>query len=119
MAQAQGILCHDGHRWCRVAFASEGIEDHVNGVGGLIERFDDGCLLSAPGASINVLAEHERISASESSRRMPLIFLSPQIVRFILQGQQPIELTTSNLLRVPGLSVDWNEQAQLFGFPSS
>jgi site-specific DNA recombinase len=76
-------------------------------------------LCSAPGSSINMLAEREGLPASEVSRRLPLAFLSPQIVRSILHGRQPIEMTTTNLLRLPGLPMDWDEQAQVLGFPSS
>lgn len=70
-------------------------------------------LCSEPGSSISQLAEREGIPASEVSRRMPLAFLSPTIVRAILQGRQRIELTATNLLRLPELPMHWNEQEQL------
>jgi hypothetical protein len=70
-------------------------------------------------ASIKTIAEHEKIPASEVSRTLPLAFLSPKIVKAILRGEQPIELTTTTLLRRPDLPMDWTAQEAVLGFGSS
>ena len=66
--------------------------------------------------SVKAIAARENIAASEVSRQLPLAFLSPKIVIKILQGHQPIDLTTKRLQRLPDLPLDWAEQARLLGF---
>ena len=66
--------------------------------------------------SVKAIAVRENIAASEVSRQLPLAFLSPKIVTKILQGHQPIDLTTKRLQRLSNLPWDWAEQAQLLGF---
>ena len=69
-------------------------------------------------ASVKIIAARESLPASEVSRRLPLAFLSPKIVSSILRGKQPIELTTKRLTRLGELPIDWNEQAEVLGFPN-
>jgi hypothetical protein len=45
-----------------------------------------------------------------------LRFLAPDIVSAILDGSQPVELTTRSLLRIANLPFDWASQRQLLGF---
>ena len=46
-----------------------------------------------------------------------LSYLSPEIVRAILVGQQPVELTPTRLVMLSrNLPHDWQEQRQLLGF---
>ena len=46
-----------------------------------------------------------------------LSYLSPEIVRAILAGQQPVELTPTRLIALSrNLPHDWQEQRQLLGF---
>ena len=66
--------------------------------------------------SVKTIAAREKIAASEVSRQLPLAFLSPTIVTKILQGHQPIDLTTKRLQRLSNLPLDWAEQARLLGF---
>ena len=66
--------------------------------------------------SVKAIAVRENIPASEVSRQLPLAFLSPKIVTKILQGHQPIDLTTKRLQRFSNLPLDWAEQAKLLGF---
>ncbi len=67
---------------------------------------------------IKIGETYERIAASEdvSKRRVmqliELAFLSPEIVREILEGQQPTGLTTDLLLK-RGFPMDWSEQRRL------
>ena len=66
--------------------------------------------------SVKAIAVREKIPASEVSRQLPLAFLSPKIVSNILQGHQPIDLTTKRLQRFSNLPMNWAEQAKLLGF---
>ena len=46
-----------------------------------------------------------------------LSYLSPEIVRAILAGQQPVELTPTRLVLLSRtLPHDWREQRRLLGF---
>ena len=47
--------------------------------------------------------------------RAPLAFLAPSIQSAILAGTQPPDLTLARLVRT-GVPLDWDAQAQLFGF---
>lgn len=62
-------------------------------------------------ATINELAEHERIAAPFLTRTMRLAHLAPEIVEAILDGRQPRELTLEQM-RKP-LPLDWAEQKDL------
>ena len=66
--------------------------------------------------SINDLAARENIPACEISRQLPLAFLAPSIVRAILAGHQPADVTAKTLLRLRDLPLDWKQQAELLGF---
>jgi site-specific DNA recombinase len=72
-------------------------------------------LSSNPNSSVKAIAEREKLPASEVSRHLPLAFLSPRIVSAILQGQQPVELTTKILLR-KNIPLEWDQQAKALGF---
>lgn len=62
-------------------------------------------------ATINELAEHEKIAAPFLTRTMRLAYLAPEIVEDILDGRQPRELTLEQM-RKP-LPLDWAEQKDL------
>jgi hypothetical protein len=48
---------------------------------------------------------------------MRLSYLAPDIVRALLEGRQPIELTPTRLLRLSkNLPHDWKEQRRFLGF---
>jgi hypothetical protein len=65
------------------------------------------------------VAQAISMPASEVSRILPLAFLAPDIVRSILDGDQPHALTAKQLKRLPFLPVDWVGQRQVLGFPSA
>ena len=67
--------------------------------------------------SLDDLARAISIPASEVSRMLPLAFLAPDIVRSILNGEQPHALTAKQLKRLRFLPADWVAQRQLLGFP--
>ncbi len=52
----------------------------------------------------------------QTVRLARLNFLAPDIVTAILDGRQPVELTTRSLLRVADLPVEWDQQRSQLGF---
>jgi site-specific DNA recombinase len=62
--------------------------------------------------SLQVLAKRDGISRRYIRRLISLAFLSPQLVEAILQGRQPVELTTTRLTEFD-LPLDWTEQHKL------
>ncbi len=63
-------------------------------------------------ATIEDMAEAEKINPSYVSRVMRLAYLSPVIVEAILEGKQPAHLTMKDLLGP--FPVDWGEQEAHF-----
>jgi len=62
--------------------------------------------------SLKELAKRDGITRRYIRRLVDLAFLSPQLVEAILQGRQPIELTTTRLTELD-LPLDWAEQHRL------
>ena len=62
--------------------------------------------------SLQELALRDGITRRYIRRLVDLAFLSPQLVEVILQGRQPIELTTTRLTEFD-LPLDWTEQHRL------
>jgi hypothetical protein len=53
----------------------------------------------------------------EKTSLIRLSYLAPDIVRALLEGRQPIELTPTGLLRLSkDLPHDWSEQRHVLGF---
>ncbi len=73
-------------------------------------------LASGAVTSSKEIALAENIPVFEVSRQLPLAFLSPTIVEFILQGRQPIALTAKGLQRLSDLPLVWDLQAHILGF---
>ena len=72
-------------------------------------------LTSGKVSSIEDLAGHEGIPASEISRTLQLAFLAPDITKSILVGIQPTDLTAQSLKRLGKLPASWQEQRRLLG----
>jgi site-specific DNA recombinase len=53
---------------------------------------------------------------SHLTRLARLRFLAPDIITAILDGRQPVELTSRTLLRIADLPLDWSGQRQALGF---
>jgi site-specific DNA recombinase len=53
---------------------------------------------------------------SHLTRLARLHFLAPDIITAILDGRQPVELTSRTLLRIADLPLDWSGQRQALGF---
>jgi uncharacterized protein (DUF58 family) len=62
------------------------------------------------------LAREDGIDDGEISRVLPLAFLAPDIVEAIVQGRQPVALTTRYLKRLKPLPASWADQRRILGF---
>ncbi|VAV91971.1 Site-specific recombinases, DNA invertase Pin homologs, partial [hydrothermal vent metagenome] len=70
-------------------------------------------------SSVREIAERENLDAGDVSRTLPLAFLAPSIVKAILDGRQPAELTADALKRSSAsLPLCWKQQAAILGFSS-
>ena len=69
-------------------------------------------------SSARQIARDDGISPSEVSRIIRLAFLAPDIVKAVLTGCQPIELTPRRLMRIGELPLEWRSQRRLLGFPA-
>ncbi len=68
--------------------------------------------------SAREISHRDGIDAGEVSRIIQLAFLAPAIVKAILAGAQPIELTPRRLMRIGELPLEWHRQRRLLGFPA-
>ena len=59
-----------------------------------------------------------RVNASYFTRVLRLAYLAPDIVKAIVSGRQPTELTANRLVRMHELPIDWPSQRQYLGFPT-
>ena len=74
-------------------------------------------LLSGSDASIEAMTERLGMGKGHLTSLVRLSYLGPEIVRALLKGRQPIELTPTRLLRLSkDLPHDWSEQGQFLGF---
>jgi hypothetical protein len=73
-------------------------------------------LLRDDNLSIDEVARDEDVSPSYVTRLMRLTFLAPDIVRGILTGCHPPELTARRLMADTRVPLDWDEQRSLLGF---
>ena len=65
--------------------------------------------------SVQDLARQDNRDPSEVSRALPLAFLAPDIIKAILEGRQPLDLTPHQLKRV-ALPLRWDDQRRRLGF---
>lgn len=75
-----------------------------------------GQLTDGAGRSLSDVAALNGTDTSEVSRLLPFAFLAPRIAASIVAGDQPVELTTHRLSRLPDLPLAWTDQAALLGF---
>ena len=66
--------------------------------------------------SIDRLAKHVTMDASDVTRFLPLAFLSPYIVDAIVNGKQPVDLNLERLKKIGPIPFDWEAQKRLLGF---
>jgi hypothetical protein len=73
-------------------------------------------LLADKTLTLEDIAKTEGIVPSYATRLFRLTLLAPDIVRAILNGKQPPDLTARKLLNDMRLPIDWNEQRRSLGF---
>jgi site-specific DNA recombinase len=74
-------------------------------------------LLSGPDDSIEAMIERLGIARGRLTSLVRLSYLAPHIVRALIEGRQPIELTPTRLLRLSkDLPHSWKEQRLFLGF---
>jgi DNA invertase Pin-like site-specific DNA recombinase len=73
-------------------------------------------LTAEENVTIVELARQDGIDDGEISRILPLAFLAPDIVETVVQGRQPVTLTTTYLKRLKPLPASWAEQRRVLGF---
>ena len=66
--------------------------------------------------SIRDLARQINRDAGEVSRTLPLVFLAPDIVEAIVEGQQPLGLTPRRFKRIEDFPRRWEDQRRRLGF---
>ena len=64
---------------------------------------------------MEALAEDAGVSSRFLRDRLQLAFMSPVIMTAILNGTQPVDLSTNTLVR-SDIPLDWSEQERMFGF---
>jgi site-specific DNA recombinase len=74
-------------------------------------------LLSGSDTSIEAMSRRLGMNKCRLTSLIRLSYLAPDIVRALLEGRQPIELTPTRLLRLSkDLPHDWSEQRHILGF---
>jgi len=73
-------------------------------------------LLTGKVTSFSELPGRERIDERYVRRILPLAFLAPDIVRAIVAGTHPVELTAKQVIRRTALPLEWRLQKQVLGF---
>jgi len=76
-------------------------------------------LLSGQFPSIGSIARRERIAPRYIRDLMPLAFLSPEIVKAIVEGRQPADLSIISLARRVDVPLLWTAQRQALGLGQS
>ena len=83
---------------------------------GQAHRFGE-MALRGDGRSIGALAAEAGVVPSYFTRILRLNFLSPRIVKLILDGRHPSRLTAKSLIgQSPKLPSDWTKQSEQLGF---
>ena len=97
-----------------------GAEAEVNA--GLVELIKEAFairnqFLSGSHDSIEAMSGRLGMNKGRLTSLIRLSYLAPDIVRALLEGRQPIELTPTRLLRLSkDLPHDWSEQRHVLGF---
>lgn len=73
-------------------------------------------LLDGKSQTIQQITEREGLRSGSVSRILPLAWLAPDITTAILEGRQPVHLTTKSLRNLPELPLDWKNQRWILGF---
>jgi hypothetical protein len=73
-------------------------------------------LLADKSLTLDEIAKSEGITPSYATRLFRLTLLAPDIMRAILKGEQPPDLTARKLMDDTRLPLDWNAQRRHLGF---
>ena len=77
-------------------------------------------LLAGPDDSIEAMASRLGVRRDYLTVLVRLSYLSPEIVRAFVTGQQPIELSATRLVVLSkDLPHDWHAQRQVLGFSAA
>ncbi len=79
------------------------------------QRYRD-LILVGDGRSMAEIAAEVGVGASYFSRIVRFGFLAPDVVRSVLDGRQPLELSAKKLTLGVTLPIDWDAQKQKLGF---
>ena len=71
-------------------------------------------ITSGGALSVGALAERDAIHVGDASRSLQLAFLAPDLLKRILDGDQPVGLNAERLKRIGELPLLWSEQRELF-----
>ena len=74
-------------------------------------------LIDGEHPSVEALAKAYHTDKRYVARHLPLACLSPSIIDAVLDGRQPVELTTWDLLNRIDTPFAWTDQARRLGFP--
>ena len=76
--------------------------------------------LAGPDDSIEAMASRLGVRRDYLTVLVRLSYLSPEIVRAILMGKQPVELSATRLVMLSkDLPHDWRSQRQVLGFAAA
>ena len=76
-------------------------------------------LLSNPELCVESLTDQLDVYKGRITSLVKLSWLAPKIMRAILEGHQPLDLTPSRLLRLAkDLPISWDDQHRLLGIPA-
>ena len=73
-------------------------------------------LSSGAAKSVQEIADKDSVDAGDVSRTLPLAFLAPNIVEFILEGRQPKDWTAEKLKRAHEIPHCWAKQRHCLEF---
>jgi len=65
---------------------------------------------------LSEIATREKLPRSYVQAHLPLAFLAPNIVRAILDGKQPADLSAKQIMYRTDLSIEWAKQTSQLGF---
>jgi site-specific DNA recombinase len=73
-------------------------------------------LFESDGGTMRDVAAAQHTTGSYATRLLRLTFLAPEIIRAILDGEQPATLTAHRLMADTRLPLTWTEQRAHLGF---
>ena len=76
--------------------------------------------LAGPDDSIEAMASRLGVRRDYLTVLVRLSYLAPEIVRAVLMGHQPVELSATRLVKVSkNLPHDWQAQREILGFAAA